>query len=127
MFAIGTAGIVQATESPQADGASAMQLLNQNAKSPAIMLRTRVAVAGSRIAVTIDPAKKPVFNHVFSRGECKFDDGGSACEVVIAAKSAGYSAILAGFKRGGSARIAIENAGVKKVEETVALGTPANQ
>ena len=88
----------------------------------AIVLRTtRVGVAGSRIEVTVDAVKKPVFNHVFAAAECKFGDGGSACEVIIPAKDPAYGVILTRFKRGRLARVTIEDAGVMKMDQTVSL------
>ena len=81
----------------------------------------QVGVAGSRIEVTIDRAKKPVLSHVFAAGECKFGDAGSACQVVIAATDPAYRELLSRFKRGRLARVTIMDAGVMKMDETASL------
>jgi hypothetical protein len=98
-----------------------------DAKPPAIVLRTtRVGVGGSRIEVTVDKDKEPVFSHIFAPGECKFGEGGSACEVTIPAKDAAYRAILTRFKRGRLARVTIQDAGVMKMDQTASLRGFAN-
>lgn len=105
----------------EADGANAVFVF-EHARPRAIVLRTmRVGVAGSRVEVTVDHVKKPVFTHIFAPGECKFGGGGSACEVVIPAKDAAYHAILARFKRGRVARVTILDAGVMKMDQTISL------
>ena len=109
----------------EADGANTVFVFGERPR--AIVLRTaRVGVAGSRIEVTVDEVKKPVFNHVFVAAECKFGDGGSACEVVIPAKDPAYRAILTHFKRGRLARVTIQDAGVMKMDQTVSLSGFAN-
>lgn len=111
----------------EADGANATFAFDVNAKPPAIVLRTtQVGVAGSRIEVTVDHFKMPVFSHVFAPGECKFGESGSVCEVAIPAKDAAYRAILAGFKRGLVARVTLQDAGVMKMDQTASLKGFAN-
>jgi hypothetical protein len=112
----------------EVDGANATFAFDVNAKPPAIVLRTtRVGVAGSRIEVTVDRAKVPLFSHVFAPGECKFGEGGSACEVTIPAKDVAYRAILTGFKRGLLARVTVQDAGVMKMDQTASLKGFANR
>jgi hypothetical protein len=109
----------------EADGANTVFIFDERPR--AIVLRTtRVGVAGSRIEVTVDKVKKQVFNHVFAAAECKFGDGGSACEVIIPAKDPAYRAILTHFKRGRLARVTIQDAGVMKMDQTVSLSGFAN-
>ncbi len=106
----------------KADGANAIFVFNEHARPRAIVLRTeRVGVAGSRIEVTVDRIKKPVFTHVFAPGECKFSDSGSECEVLIPAENPSYRAILTHFKRGHLARVTVLDAGVMKMDETLSL------
>jgi hypothetical protein len=132
MLAVGAAAVAQAAGPTtlrvgQVDGANAIFVFDENAKPPAIVLRTaRVGVAGSRIEVTVDQVKKPVFSHIFGPGECKFGDSGSACEVIIPAKDAAYRAILARFKRGHLARVTVQDAGVMKMDQTASLSGFAN-
>jgi len=126
-LAIRAAAVVQAAGPTtlrvgEADGANATFVFGVNGKQRAIVLHTtRVGVAGSRIEVTVDQVKKPVFSHVFAPGECKFGDRGSACKVFIPAKEASYRDILARFKRGHLARVTIQDAGVMKMDQTVSL------
>jgi len=104
------------------EGANVVFAFNVHTRPRAIVLRTkRVGVAGSRIVVTVDQVKKPVFSHIFSPGECKFGSSGSICEVVIPAKAAAYHAILTWFKRGRQARVTVLDAGVMKMDQTVSL------
>jgi hypothetical protein len=127
LLAIGVATIAQAAgptmlRAGEADGANAVFVFDENAKPPAIVLRTaRIGVAGSRIDVRVDQTKKPVFSHIFVSGECKFGDGGSACEVTIPVKDTSYAAILARFKNGRVVRVTIRDAGVMKMDETASL------
>ena len=71
------------------------------------MRTTQVGVAGSRIEVTIDKAKKPAFSHLFTTEECKFGDSGSKCEVIVPASNPAYATILAQFKHGRVARVTV--------------------
>lgn len=110
-----------------ADGANATFIIDQNAKPRAIVLRTaRAGVTGSRIELTVDQVKEPVFSHIFAPGECKFGEGGSACEVTISEKDAAYRAILTRFKRGRLARVIVQDAGVMKMDQTASLRGFAN-
>ena len=126
LLAVGTTAVAEAAEATlrvgTADGANAVLVLDRTAKPRAIVLRTtRVGVAGSRIKVTVDEAKKAVLSHVFAAGECKFGNAGSACEVVIPATDRAYREILSRFKRGRLARVTIMDAGVMKMDETASL------
>ena len=70
----------------EAAGSNAVFALDNGAKPRQIVVRTtRAGVAGSRIEVTVDKAKKPALSHIFTTQECKFGDNGSECEVVIPA------------------------------------------
>jgi hypothetical protein len=132
LFAVGAAALGQAVKAATlrigaADGPNAAFVFDGNAKAPGIVLRTaRVGVAGSRIEVTVDQAKEPVFSHIFAPGECKFGESGSACELTIPRKDAAYRAILARFKRGRLARVTVQDAGVMKMDQTAPLKGLAN-
>jgi hypothetical protein len=111
----------------EADGASAVFILDESAKPPVIVLRTaRLGVAGSRIEVTVDHVRKPVFSHIFGPGQCKFDDTGSACELIIPPKGVAYRTILARFKHGRLVRVTVQDPGVNKVDQTGSLSGFAN-
>jgi hypothetical protein len=103
-------------------GPIAVLAIDNGPKPQRILIRTtRAGVAGSRIEVTIDKAKTSTFNHIFTTQECKFDNGGSKCEVVIPASDAAYAAILAQFKRGRVGHIIVADAGVMMIDQTVSL------
>jgi hypothetical protein len=106
----------------EATGSNAVFALDNGAKPQQIVVRTTQAgVAGSRIEVTVDKAKKPVFSHILTTQECKFGDSGSKCEVVISASDAAYAAILAQFKRGQEGHITVADPGVMTIDLTVSL------
>ena len=109
----------------QPTAASAVFAFDRKPRPREIIVRTvQAGVAGSRLDVTIDKAKHPVFAHIFSTEECKYGGaagGGSMCEVRIPAGDAAYRALLAGLKRGRAARITIIDAGVMKMDQTVSL------
>lgn len=103
-------------------GPNTVFAIDNGAKPQQIVVRTTQAgVAGSRIEVTIDKAKKPAFSHIFTTQECKFGDSGSKCEVVIPASNAAYAAILAQFKRGRAGHVTVADAGVMMIDQTVSL------
>ena len=92
------------------------------AKPHRIVVRTtQVGVAGSRIEVFVDKAKRPAFRHLFAADECKFGDSGSKCEVIVPASNPAYAAILAQFKRGRVARVTVDDAGAMKMDQTASL------
>jgi hypothetical protein len=127
ILVLGAAQVVGAREeimlrAGEAAGPKAVLAIDNGAKSRQIIVRTTQAgVAGSRIEVTIDKAKTPAFNHIFTTQECKFDDSGSKCEVVIPASDAAYAAILAQFKRGRVGQIIVADAGVMTIDQTVSV------
>jgi hypothetical protein len=92
------------------------------AKPHRIVVRTtQVGIAGSRIAVFVDEAKRPAFRHLFAADECKFGDSGSRWEVIIPSSSPAYAAIVAQFKRGRVARVTVDDAGAMKMDQTASL------
>ena len=106
----------------QATGPNAIFAFDRDAKPHRIVVRTtQVGVVGSRIEVFVDKAKTPAFRHLFAAGECKFGDRGSKCEVIVPASNPAYAAILAQFKRGRVARVAVDDAGVMKMDQTASL------
>jgi hypothetical protein len=128
MFVAGAVEIAQAAEAimlraGEATGPNAVFAFDKDAKPQRIVVRTtQVGVAGSRIEVTIDKAKTPVFSHIFATSECKFGGSGSNCEVIIpASDDSAYARILAQFKRGLVARVTIADAGVMKMDQTASL------
>jgi hypothetical protein len=127
VFAAGPLQIAQAADeimlrAGEATGPNAVVAFDKDAKPQRIVVRTtQVGVAGSRIEITVDKAKRPVFSHIFVNAECKFGAGGSKCEVIIPATNAAYAKILARFKRGLVARVIIADAGVMKMNQTVSL------
>jgi len=87
-----------------------------------IVVRTSQAgIAGSRIEVFVDKAKRPAFRHVFAAEECKFGDSGSKCVVIVPASSPAYATILSEFRRGRVARVAVDDAGAMKMDQTASL------
>jgi hypothetical protein len=106
----------------EATGPNVVFAFDKEANPQAIVVRsTQAGVAGSRVEVNVDSAKKPVFSHIFATEECKFGDGGSTCEVIVPASSRAFAGILNQFKRGRMARVSIQDAGVMKMDETVSL------
>ena len=126
-FAAGPVQIALAAEAimlqaGETTGPNAVFAFDKEAKPHRIVVRTtQVGVAGSRIQVFVDKAKKPAFSHLFATAECKFGDSGSKCEVIIPASSSAYAAILAQFKRGHVARVTVDDAGAMKMDQTVSL------
>ena len=106
----------------EATGPNAVFAFDKAAKPHRIVVRTtQVGVAGSRIEVFVDKAKRPAFSHLFTTAECKFGNSGSKCEVIVPASSPAYAAILAQFKRGRVARVTVDDAGVMKMDQTTSL------
>ncbi len=125
MLVTGATAVAEVTTLRTGEGgdANVVFVFDENVSPPTIMLRTaRLGVAGSRIEVTVDKIRKPVFSHLFAPGECKFGAAGSACEVVIPANDAAYRSIWALFKRGHLAQVSIQDAGVRRTIQTVPLG-----
>jgi hypothetical protein len=105
-----------------ATGANVVFAFDKEAKAQAIVVRsTQSGVAGSKIEVTIDKAKKPAFSHILATEECRFGDGGSKCEVIVPASSSAFARIIKQFKRGRMARVTIQDAGVMNMDEAVSL------
>ena len=122
----GTIGVAAADEQIMLDGAgttgSAVFALDTSASPRRIVVRTtQSGVAGSRIEVTVDKAKKPAYNHILTMEECKFGDNGSTCEIIIPASEPAYGAILGQFRRGRAGHIKVMDAGVMLLDLTAPL------
>jgi len=103
-------------------GPNAVFAFDTGAKPHRIVVRTNQAgIAGSRFEVFVDKAKMPAFRYLLSNAECKFDDSGSKCEVIVPASDPAYAAILAQFKRGRVARVTVDDAAVMKMDRTASL------
>ncbi len=126
-FAAGPAETALAAEAimlraGEATGPNAVFAFDKEVKPHRIVVRTtQVGVAGSRIQVIVDKAKRPAFSHLFTTAECKFGDSGSKCEVIVPASNPAYAAILAQFKRGRVARVTVDDAGAMKMDQTASL------
>jgi hypothetical protein len=102
----------------------ALFVFERTPKPGRIRLTTSLAgVAGSRFAVYVDGGTSPVFQHIFSADDCSFVDDGShsQCRLTIAGDTQAYRRINQGFRRGKTARITIEDAGVMKMDSTARL------
>jgi hypothetical protein len=125
--AVGAVQILEAAEvimlrAGENTGSNVVFAFEKDSRPQKIAVRTMLAgVAGSRIDLTIDKAKTSAFSHVFTAEECKFGDGGSACEVFIPSSSIAYKMIVAQFKRGSTAHVTVVDAGVMKMDQTVSL------
>ena len=109
----------------RAGGAGAANVLFEidKAKTPKqIVLKTELAgVAGSVLDVFIDRNQKPVLHHLFSGDECKFVEQQSHCEVIFAAGSPEFAALVNGFVKGRNAKVTVADAGVMKMDHAVSL------
>jgi hypothetical protein len=105
----------------EASGPNAIFAFDKAKPHRIVVRTTQAGVAGSRIEVFVDKARRPAFRHLFAADECRFGDSGSKCEVVVPASSRAYAAILAQFKRGRIARVTVDDAGAMKMDETVSL------
>ena len=85
------------------------------------MRTSQAGVAGSRIEVTVDKARKPTFSHIFTMDECRFGDDGSRCETVIPASVPAFAAIISQFERGRVGHIKVSDAGVMLLDLTGSL------
>ena len=88
----------------------------------AIMIATHLAgVGGSRLALKVDRATQPAYEHILAEGECKFVDAASACEVAIAGNSPTYRTLVDLFKRGLVVHIEVETAGSMEMAQDASL------
>lgn len=96
--------------------------IDRDSKPRAFVIRTiAVGTSGSRIEIFIDKAKAPTFSEILTAGDCKYTDAGSMCEVRITQTDTAYRRIAADFRGGHVAHINITEAGVMKMDKTVAL------
>jgi hypothetical protein len=107
----------------QSDGSRISLVVHNDAAAKALVLRTVLAgVAGSKVRISLDRSQRELFTHVFTEDECRFENGSvSICEIEIKAKSSDYARLVDGFKRAKLARFTIEEAGVMKMDYSIAL------
>jgi len=105
----------------EATGPNAVFAFDKAKPHNIVVRTTQVGVAGSRIEVFVDKARRPAFRHLFAADECKFGDSGSRCEVIIPSSSPAYAMILAQFRRGRVARVTVDDAGAMKMDQRASL------
>lgn len=88
----------------------------------ALVITTHLAgVAGSRLSLSVDKASGNLLDRILTNEECRFAEGGSVCSLAVAGDTATYAAVVAAFKAGLSAHVAIENAGSMEMSEDISL------
>ena len=109
----------------RAGGAGAPNVLFEIDRSKSqkrIILKTELAaVDGSVLEVFIDRNQKSVLHHLFSGDECKFVEQQRHCEVIFAAGSPEFAALVNGFVKGRNAKVTVADAGVMKMDHAVSL------
>jgi hypothetical protein len=76
---------------------------------------------GALLSIWVDHSKHRLFSRVLTTNDCKYGDDGAKCRLVIDRKNPDYRRFTVAFKRGRTAHIEVQNAGVMQMSNDISL------
>ena len=76
---------------------------------------------GAKLSIWVDHSKLKLLSRALTTSDCKYGDDGAKCRIVIDRKNPDYRRFSVAFKRGKTAHIEVENAGVMQMSNDISL------
>ena len=103
-------------------GANVVFSFNADGRTRELRIETHlVGNPGAKLSIWVDHSKLKLFSRVLTTSDCKYGDGGAKCRIVIDRKKPDYRRFAVAFKRGRTAHIEVENAGVMQMSNDISL------
>jgi hypothetical protein len=88
----------------------------------ALVIETRrVGNPGAALRIWIDNSPVALVDRVLTADDCRFDDAGAACRVTVDGTSGTYARFVTSFRRGRTAHVTVQNAGVMEMQDDLSL------
>jgi hypothetical protein len=103
-------------------GANVVFSFDQGGAAKGLRIETHlVGSPGAKLSIWVDHSKHRLFSRVLTTNDCKYGDDGAKCRFVIDRKNPDYRRFAVAFKRGRTAHIEVENAGVMQMSNDISL------
>ncbi len=88
----------------------------------ALVIETRqVGNPGASLRIWIDRSPIALFERILTAEDCKFDDDGALCRIVIPGGGSNYAQFVAAFRAGRTLHVEVRNAAVMEMQENLSL------
>jgi hypothetical protein len=76
---------------------------------------------GAKLSIWVDHSSSRLFSRILTSKDCIYGDSGARCRFEISKKSPDYRRFVVAFKRGKTAHIEVQNAGVMQMSKDISL------
>ena len=88
----------------------------------ALVIETRrVGNPGAALRIWIDRSPTPLVEVILGPEDCRFDDAGATCRLVLDGRSGTYGRFVAAFRKGVTAHVEVQNAAVMEMRDDISL------
>jgi hypothetical protein len=88
----------------------------------ALVIETRrVGNPGAALRIWIDASPVALVDQILTGDDCRFDDAGATCRVVVDGTTGTYARFVTAFRRGRTAHVTVQNAGVMEMQDDLPL------
>ena len=103
-------------------GSNVVFSFDQDGGTKGLRIETHlVGNPGAELSIWVDHSKLKLFSRVLTTNDCKYGDDGAKCRLVVDRKNPDYRRFAVAFKRGRTAHIEVENAGVMQMSNDISL------
>jgi hypothetical protein len=81
----------------------------------------RVGNPDAKLSIWIDHSRIRLFSRILTAGDCKYDNEGARCQLLVDGRSPAYRRFVTAFKAGRTAHVEVENAGVMQMRDDISL------
>ncbi|HWG07164.1 MAG TPA: hypothetical protein VG271_19345 [Beijerinckiaceae bacterium] len=95
---------------------------DSNGGIAALRIKTHlIGNPGAKLSIWVDRSASRLFSRILTTDDCKYGDDGARCRFVIDQRSPDYRRFVVAFKRGKTAHIEVQNAGVMEMRSNISL------
>jgi hypothetical protein len=103
-------------------GSNVVFSFDQTAEGSGLRIETHlVGNPGAQLSIWIDHSKQKLFSRVLTTSDCKYGNDGATCRLVVDRKNSDYRRFIVAFKRGRTAHVEVQNAGVMQMSNDISL------
>ena len=81
----------------------------------------QVGNPGAKLSIWIDRGRERLFSRILTTEDCKYGDDGARCQLIFSRASPEYWRFVTAFRRGRTAHVEVQNAGVMQMSKDISL------
>lgn len=81
----------------------------------------QVGNPGAKLSIWIDRSRERLFSRILTTEDCKYGDDGARCQLIFPRTGSDYSRFIFAFRRGRTAHVEVQNAGVMQMSKDISL------